>query len=89
MKVGELTKLFRVINVRYIKSARKSYRYYNGIIKKGQSYYRGFGVRDSVPFEFFFTDDAIFDKRRIRMCILESEYDDYWTRRNLKEIRGE
>ena len=95
MMDGNLTKsrydsrnLFRVINVRYIHSARKNYDYYGGRINIGQSYYRGFGVRAGIPFEFFFTEDLIFERRAIKSRILESEYEDYWTRRYMKEMEG-
>ena len=76
---------FRVINVTYQK-ARKAYKYYGGKIIPGTYYYRGFGVYGNEPFEFFFTDDDIFNSRKIAIRILYDEYVRYWNRRYLQEL---
>ena len=77
---------FRVINVKYHK-ARKTYTYYNGVITPGQYYYRGFAVdQTNTPFEFFFTEDEIFNKLKIATNILYEEYVRYWNIRNMKAI---
>ena len=65
--------MFRIINVYHLK-AKYFYHYYNGVISPGQYYYRGFAVFNNIPFEFFFTDDNIFYKRKISNSILMMEY---------------
>lgn len=65
---------FRIINVRYHK-AKKEYSYYDGKIYTGNYYYRGFAVdKRNKPFEFFFTDDNIWEKKKISTQILYQEY---------------
>lgn len=90
MKVGNITNKdnFKIISVKYIKSATKDYPYYNGTILKGTSYYRGFGTRSGVPFEFFFTEELLYKRRKIKLNILKTEFEDYWFRR-CKQIYSE
>lgn len=65
--------MFRIINVHYLK-AKYFYKYYDGVIAPGQYYYRGFAVFNRIPFEFFFTEDDIFNKGKISNSILIKEY---------------
>ena len=65
--------------------ASKPYKYYNGIINVGDTYFRGLAVtKNNVPFEFFFTDKSIFEKHIISAKTLIQElYIYYKDRRGL------
>lgn len=76
--------MFRIINVHYLK-AKYFYKYYGGVIVPGQYYYRGFAVFNNTPFEFFFTDDNIFYKRKISNSILMMEYSTHKIEKNRRD----
>lgn len=59
--------------------ASKNYMYYNGVILKGSTYYRGFAIAENnMPFEFMFTDSNIYQKEKINQNILINEFRIYY-----------
>ena len=63
--------------------AKKEHIYYDGEIKPGQSYYRGFAINKETKsyFEFMFKDDSYYENESIPSNILEKEYIIYWSKR--------
>ena len=66
--------MFKIINIYCIKNAKKNYNYYNGKIKIGDSYYRGFALFNGIPFEFLFTDKNVYKGMKFPSKILSEEY---------------
>ena len=75
----------RIINCRKHK-ATKQYVYYDGIISKGDTYFRGFAVNDAkIPFEFMFTNNKFYDQGKVPMQILIDEFDIYYSKRRVNK----
>lgn len=63
-------------------NARKDYVYYDGVIHKGEAYFRGFAIApNNIPFEFMFTDASFCEEARIPTEVLEKECVIYYTKR--------
>ena len=65
--------MIKVINYKQ-QIARKDYKYYDGVIKKNSSYYRGTATKDGKMISFLFTDPEMGATGILPLDMLEKEY---------------